>query len=141
MILPVSRGPLLWHRRLDASGDPWETHAIAMPPGAGTGKSVRVMDVNRDGRNDLVVSCENAAEGKAGLFWLDAVNGQTHPQWEAHAISGPEGVKFDLLQLVDLDGDGYLDGLTCEEREQLGVIWYENPGAPWAITVIREVFS
>ena len=26
-----------------------------------------------------------------------------------------------------LDADGDLDVLTCEERKNLGVIWYENP--------------
>jgi hypothetical protein len=31
------------------------------------------------------------------------------------------------MELVDLDGDGDLDVLTCEERAGLGVIWYENP--------------
>ena len=46
---------------------------------------------------------------------------------EAHEISGPRGVKFDLLQLLDVDGDGDLDVLTCEERHNLGVVWYENP--------------
>jgi hypothetical protein len=30
-------------------------------------------------------------------------------------------------QLLALDGDGDLDVITCEERDQLGVIWYENP--------------
>ena len=48
--------------------------------------------------------------------------------WAARDISGPEeGIKFDLIQLIDLDGDGDLDVLTCEERDNLGVIWYENP--------------
>ena len=43
-------------------------------------------------------------------------------------ISGDSrGVKFDLIQLLDLDQDGDLDLLTCEERDNLGVIWYENP--------------
>ncbi len=39
----------------------------------------------------------------------------------------PEGSKFDLIQAVNLDGDGDLDLLTCEERDNLGVFWYENP--------------
>ena len=46
--------------------------------------------------------------------------------WEANEIGGLEGTKFDLVVLTDLDGDGDLDALTCEERENLGVIWYEN---------------
>jgi len=42
-------------------------------------------------------------------------------------VSGPEGVKYDLVALVDLDGDGDLDVITTEETANLGVIWYENP--------------
>ena len=42
-------------------------------------------------------------------------------------ISGGAGIKFDLVELVDLDGDEDLDVLTCEESANLGVIWYENP--------------
>ncbi|CAN5363685.1 hypothetical protein BH23VER1_BH23VER1_20710 [soil metagenome] len=29
--------------------------------------------------------------------------------------------------MVDLDEDGDLDLMTCEEVHHLGVIWYENP--------------
>lgn len=36
-------------------------------------------------------------------------------------------VKFDRIVLIDLDDDGDLDVLTCEERQNLGIIWYENP--------------
>jgi hypothetical protein len=48
-------------------------------------------------------------------------------------ISGAPGVKYDLVVLVDMDGDGDLDVLTSEEtaedgsKKGLGVIWYENP--------------
>ena len=37
-------------------------------------------------------------------------------------------IRLDLAELVDLDADGDLDVITCEEKENLGVIWYENPG-------------
>mgnify|MGYP003392661066 FL=1 len=46
--------------------------------------------------------------------------------WQAFDIGGLTGTKFDLVQLVDLDSDGDLDVITCEERENLGLIWYEN---------------
>ena len=42
-------------------------------------------------------------------------------------IGGSVGYKFDRLELLDLDQDGDLDVLTCEERDNLGVVWYENP--------------
>lgn len=42
-------------------------------------------------------------------------------------ISGPEGTKFDLIQLIDVDNDSDLDVVTCEEADGLGLFWYENP--------------
>ncbi|PQO31287.1 hypothetical protein C5Y96_13165 [Blastopirellula marina] len=113
---------ILWFRR--TGQDPaFKQVEIPMPANTGTGKSVRVADVNLDGQNDLVISCGNASK-KHGVMWMQKREGE----WVAHFISGAEeGIKFDLLQLIDLDGDGDLDVLTCEERDNLGVIWYENP--------------
>jgi hypothetical protein len=37
------------------------------------------------------------------------------------------GVKYDFIELIDLDGDQDLDVLTTEENKGLGVVWYENP--------------
>jgi hypothetical protein len=31
---------------------------------------------------------------------------------------------------ADVDGDGDLDILACEEETGLGVVWYENPTIP-----------
>ena len=46
---------------------------------------------------------------------------------EVTAISDAEGVKYDRIELLDLDRDGDLDMITCEERAGLGVVWFENP--------------
>jgi len=51
----------------------------------------------------------------------------TASQWAVTDVGGPEGTKFDRIELVDLDGDGDLDILTCEEVDLLGIVWYENP--------------
>jgi hypothetical protein len=89
----------------------------------GTGKSIRSANVNLDGNEDLVYSCEQANGAKHGVVWLD----MTPEGLQIRPISGPVGAKFDLIQLVDLDADGDLDVVTCEERANLGVFWYENP--------------
>ena len=60
-------------------------------------------------------------------MWLSYRGSPFSGRWEAHSIAGPEGVKFDRIELLDLDGDGDLDLITCEERDNLGVVWYENP--------------
>lgn len=128
-VVAVSGGDLLWLRRVASAEPLWEEHVIRMPPEAGTGKSAAIADVNLDGRIDVLFSAENAA-ARSGVMWLsyDPDMGPVQPEWTAHDISGrSEGVKFDLLQLLDLDGDGDLDVITCEERDNLGVIWYENP--------------
>lgn len=69
----------------------------------------------------LAVSCENATGERCGLLLASLSS-----EWME--IGGAEGVKFDLVDWIDLDGDGDSDLVTCEERAGLGVVWYENPG-------------
>ena len=88
----------------------------------GTAKAVVAGDLDSNGNMDIVVSCENANDSKSGVFWIPRA--ETN---KPRSISGSKGVKFDRMELIDLDGDGDLDILTCEERDLLGVIYYENP--------------
>ncbi len=106
--------------------DAWERVSIPLPPRTGTAKAVAVGDVDLDGQRDLVFTCEHA-ENASGVLWLSPSEGATERNWGAHEISGSEGIKYDLIELRDLDADGDLDAITCEERANLGVVWYENP--------------
>jgi len=124
VVAAVRRHQVHWLRRLDLWGEQWELNVITMPPEAGCVKAVAAGDLDGTGSVELVVSCEQA-EGRPGLLRL-TWNGLS---WTARDIGGPAGSKFDLVQLVDLDGDGDLDVLTTEEREIDAVIWYENPGS------------
>jgi hypothetical protein len=120
----ISGGGILSLTRASADAD-WQRQEIPMPQNTGTGKGVAIGDLDHDGIDDLAVTCENAKD-KHGVFWLK----RDGEHLRAQAISGLPGTKFDLIELVDLDEDGDLDLLTCEEREKIGVIWYENPVLP-----------
>jgi hypothetical protein len=107
---------------------PWDPHAIEFPsPGWGTAKAVRLVDLDLDDRLDMVVTCEGAGGPRSGVFWMRYRDSILAPDWDLHDIGGPEGAKYDLIEPIDLDDDGDLDVVTCEESDNLGVIWYENP--------------
>lgn len=108
----------------------WQTHSLPNPFETPNGKSVACGDMDGDGDIDIVHACNNGGKRQfPGVVWLERDHKQSAldaTAWTAHAMSGKEGVKFDLLELVDLDTDGDLDVITCEERDNLGVFWYEN---------------
>ncbi|MDO8541574.1 MAG: VCBS repeat-containing protein [Opitutaceae bacterium] len=127
---PERHGRVMWFKRADASGRRWLENTIVAPANTGSMKSVALGDIDGDGTADLVVSCENAVGDRIGVYWLRQDGKRASGGWDAFNISGAPGVKFDLVRLLDLDGDGDLDVLTNDEREGkggLGVIWYENP--------------
>lgn len=127
VVVAVKPRLVVWCRRMDRSGTRWEHHLIEFPDLAGTSKGVAVADVNLDGRCDLVVSCEEAGKGRLGVLWLEYDKAPTDRKWRPHNISGPVGVKYDLVETSDLDQDGDLDVITTEEIETNAVVWYENP--------------
>ena len=141
---------------LEAPGDPrsgnwifhadWEAINVALPvsgPPASTTPPAQpkllelgflhVLDVNGDGRNDVIAG----AGHNYGLFWFEqAKDGQftrrtIDASWsQAHAST-----------VVDLNGDGRTDIVTGKrfmahngsdpgEKEPLGVYWYESAFAP-----------
>jgi hypothetical protein len=134
LIVPEkSYGGLSFFRRVDRVSNTWQEFPIAQPPNAGTPKGCNVGDIDLDGRPDIVMSFANTPTGASGVLWLSYSNTPTDPVWVDHEISGPVGIKNDIVALVDLDGDGDLDVITTEEEwppdsRGLGVIWYENPG-------------
>ncbi len=127
VVMAVKDGPIQFFRGLSARGNNFRAHDISIPEGFGTGKSVAVGDIDLDGTLDVVFSCENAKGELSGVGLLRHSGDPTESQWEATDIAGPDGTKFDRVELVDLDGDGDLDVVTCEESDNLGVVWYENP--------------
>ena len=90
--------------------------------GGDRGLAPKMWEIGGGPEIDLVLTCENAKGDLSGVWWCEP---GPDPAW--HDISGAAGVKFDRIELLDLDADGDLDVITCEERDNLGVFWYENP--------------
>jgi len=103
---------------------PWHAQIINYPlEQFGTAKAACAADLDGDGQTEIAVSCEAANGAKSGVFYLKQIKGK----WVDYDIGGPKGLKYDRIELLDLDGDGDLDLLTCEERDFNAVLWYENP--------------
>lgn len=129
IVCATRNGKILVFRR-DPGSNQWKTSEIPNPFGIPNGKAVACGDMDLDGDIDIIHSCNNGGNRQfPGVVWLERIDPDSiaPAAWRAHDISGTVGVKFDLLQLLDLDGDGDLDVITCEERDNLGVFWYENP--------------
>jgi hypothetical protein len=107
---------------------PWSATPITWPNTFGTGKAVRIADLTGDGSLELVFNCENAGGGRFGLGRLTQLTTEPISMWTATPLADTAGRKFDVLQLLDVSGNGYLDVITTEESANLGVVWYENPG-------------
>jgi hypothetical protein len=109
-------------------GTAWSQLVIKNPFDIPFGKAVAVGDIDLDGDPDIVHSAETKGRRfLPGVCWMSSKTGKLTGPWSDHDVSRDEGTKFDLVQLVDVDDDGDLDIITCEERHNLGVVWYENP--------------
>ena len=118
-------------KNLDRVGKQWRESIIPLPEFTGRAKSVEVGDLNGDGVPDLVISTNTLGKKLHGLIWLDGNEIYTATTDDFQPISGAHHAKYDKVELIDLDKDGDLDVLICEENfgpssEGLGVVWYEN---------------
>ena len=125
--LATNGDKLFYFRRLATKSPAWQTLPLPVAPDAGGGRALAVGDVDGDGKADIAYT-SNARGEFYNVQWMAYRHKAVEADWEHKKISDQRGGKFDLVELIDLDGDGDLDVLTCEEWEGgLGVIWYENP--------------
>lgn len=96
----------------------WVEQVHPNPKDVPWGKAIEPLG---DARVVMTANTNHAKDARVPGIWL-----RQHDSW--NPIDPTPRVKFDRLERIDLDGDGDLDLVTCEERQNLGVVWYENPG-------------
>lgn len=119
-------------RIFSEADEKWDEKVIKLPAITGLAKSVEAGDINNDGVVDIVVSTNTLEKKKNGLVWLNGLKLNNPQEKDWLSISGIHKAKYDKVELIDIDQDGDLDILICEENygensEGLGVVWYENP--------------
>ncbi len=126
-----------WLRRLDTTGINWEEYPI-YSNGNVKNKNVKfVLKGTSCGfidDNDVIDLVFTASGSGPGLFKLSPIDGNPiSSQWDLVPLTPPtKRMKYDNVELVDLDQDGDLDVITTEEGEGFwthgeGVLWFENP--------------
>ncbi len=130
----------------EAPADPrsgvWKFHADFQLGEVGF---IHVLDVNGDGRPDIVTSMAH----NYGVFWLEQT---AQGGWTKHMIDDSWSQPHSLV-LADVNGDGQLDLVTGKrfmahngrdpgEREPLGIYWYEHFKTPaGAIEWVKHIID
>lgn len=127
-----------WFRRQDQTGRHWAAYPITSDdkrPGMVSGrkfalKGVACGFVDEDDKIDLVFT---ASGHGYGVFMMSPRSEiESGDAWKLVGLSSPDDtMKYDNLELIDIDNDGDLDIATTEEGGVFstgqGVLWFENP--------------
>ena len=134
--------PGAWYEApLDMRAGAWKKHPLALGGPTGTvghSSNILVVDVNQDGRMDLIASSAH----KHGIWWYEQKQGvgTSEPTWVQHVIDARWSQAHFLL-LADIDQDGVNELITGkrfmahngsdpDEQGRLCVYYYDYQPGP-----------
>lgn len=100
----------------------WTEHTA--PGGTGDDQKIRIVDLNNDGRSDIVL---NSGDGTDDLAWYSSTNPKAG-NWIKHLIKA-DRVGGHTLAIGDVDGDGDFDILSAEMFDEVAVYFNSGGGA------------
>ena len=145
----------VWFENLKGDGTEWMEHPLGpttpppedfRPPFAFDATRGAVVDINGDGRNDIVLCDAEIPGGR--IWWMENLDGRGR-SWRRHEVPNGDPVRrgaYHGLYVGDLDGDGDFDLFACEMEDVLGerapryYIWenIDGKGGRWQEHVVFD---
>jgi hypothetical protein len=112
-----------WWRNPGTAKGEWKKHALGST--INMAKMIEAVDVNNDGRLDVVATDSENAD--SGVFWFEAPVDPIAGKWTRHDVAkGYNGL--DSMSVADMNGDGRPDIVIGETKDKLRLVIYENVG-------------
>jgi hypothetical protein len=137
-----------------AIGDRWYENADSLATGAWTEREynatasvdrdsvVEIVDLDADGRLDVVVTPAESAGGSNRILWFEAPVDPKHGDWIDHTIASSVSTTHHSLAVVDWDRDGDLDIVTARMHQSsdpvVEVFVNQGQALQWAVEVVDD---
>jgi hypothetical protein len=107
---------------------------------------VKTADINRDGREDIVLTPAERAGGTYRVAWYEAPQDPQHGRWLEHVIDAAVETVLHSLAVADLSGDGNPDVVTAamhqgKDPDQVRVYINGDGGRRWTKHVVADTSS
>ena len=135
----INCGSLTWWQQQPGGG--WRQHVVVAPGDPSFFHRVLLVDLDADGRRDLVTVAETAGSAQAVVFAGD------DSEQRFSSVPVPLGIGGGSLPVVeDVDGDGDLDLVSAQFfQRDASFVWFEQVGPPGPLarfgSYVRHVIS
>ena len=131
----VGENKIAWWENPGRKGSKWVKHEIGYT--SPYADRFAMVDINRDGRLDIVVTEENSGKkADANVYWFEQPADLKRSDWQRHKIVTQ--YTTNSMDVADMDRDGLIDIVTGEHRGTKKVSIWRNAkkGSAWLEQVV-----